>query len=76
MRYQHSSFYIGQLCLSQGITFAEKSRLDQDHYAAAGGGFPVIVKNAGVVGSVTVSGLPQAEDHALVVRVIRGFLAG
>ena len=73
-RYHHSSLYIGQMCLSQGITFEEKSRLDRDLYAAAGGGFPVIVKKVGVVGTVTVSGLPQAEDHALVVRMLREFL--
>jgi uncharacterized protein (UPF0303 family) len=75
-RYGHSSFYVGTLCASQGVTFEEKSRLDRDGYAAAGGCFPVIVRNVGPVGTVTVSGLPQAEDHALVVRVLREFLAG
>ena len=29
-----------------------------------------------VVGVVTVSGLPQVEDHGLVVRVLRQFVAG
>jgi uncharacterized protein (UPF0303 family) len=74
-RYGHSSFYVGTLCRSQGVSFEEKSRLDRDLYAAAGGCFPVIVRNVGAVGTVTVSGLPQAEDHALVVRVLREFLA-
>lgn len=74
-RYSHSSYYIGQMCLAQGTTFEEKSRLDRDLYAASGGGFPIIVKNVGVIGTVTVSGLPQVEDHALVVRVLREFIA-
>lgn len=74
MRFHHSSFFIGQRCLALGTTFEEKSRLDRDLYAASGGGFPIIIRNVGVVGSVTVSGLPQAEDHALVVRVLRDFL--
>ena len=43
-------------------------------YAAHGGSFPIIVRDVGVVGTVTVSGLPQAEDHALVVEVLRTFL--
>ena len=73
--YGHSSFYIGTLYASQGVTFEQKSRLDPGRYAAAGGCFPVIVRNVGPVGTVSVSGLPQAEDHALVVRVLRQFLA-
>jgi uncharacterized protein (UPF0303 family) len=28
----------------------------------------------GVVGTVTVSGLPQADDHAFVTEMIGGFL--
>jgi len=74
MRFHHSSYYVGQRCLAQGSTFEEKSRLDRDLYAASGGGFPLIVSGVGVVGCIAVSGLPQAEDHALVVRVLRRFL--
>jgi uncharacterized protein (UPF0303 family) len=73
--YGHSSFYIGTLYASQGVTFEQKSRLDPGRYAAAGGCFPVIVRNVGPVGTVSVSGLPQAEDHELVVRILRQFLA-
>ena len=34
------------------------------------------VAGVGIVGAVTVSGLPQAQDHALVVEGLRDFLAG
>lgn len=74
-RYGHSSLYMGTLCRAQGTTFEEKSRLDRDQYAASGGGFPVIIRNVGVVGTVTVSGLPQVEDHEFVVRMLREFLS-
>jgi len=75
-RYGHSSFYVGTLFRAKNTTFEQSSRLDIDQYAAHGGAFPVIVRNVGVVGTVTVSGLPQEEDHRLVVDVLREFLAG
>ncbi len=43
-------------------------------YAPAGGCFPVRVKNSGMVGTVTVSGLPMREDHQLVVDTIATML--
>ena len=59
---------------AEGDAFAEKFLLDEREYAAHGGAFPVIVRDVGVVGTVTVSGLPQEEDHRLVVAVLRAFL--
>lgn len=51
-------------------------RLDRTRYAADGGAFPITVRGAGVVGAVAVSGLPDVDDHALVVRELRALLAG
>jgi uncharacterized protein (UPF0303 family) len=36
----------------------------------AGGGFPLNVRGIGCVGAVTVSGLPEREDHAVAVAAI------
>lgn len=71
----HSSFYMGVSYRNSGTTIGEKHLLDPRRYAPHGGAFPVIVKGVGVVGTVTVSGLPQEEDHRLVVRVLREFCA-
>ncbi|WP_333649332.1 heme-degrading domain-containing protein [Lacrimispora sp.] len=49
--------------------------LDCAEYAAAGGAVPLILKNSGVVGAVTVSGLAENEDHDLVVGVIKDYLS-
>jgi uncharacterized protein (UPF0303 family) len=75
-RFGHSSFFMGTLYRLEGTTLAERQLVDPTRYAAHGGAFPVIVRGVGPVGTVTVSGLPQADDHRLVVDVLRAFLAG
>jgi uncharacterized protein (UPF0303 family) len=72
-RFGHSSFYMGLYYKSLDTTIEEKSFLDTREYAPHGGAFPITIKGAGIVGTVTVSGLPQEEDHKLVVRVLREF---
>lgn len=70
-----SSYLVGTRFRAKGTTFEESSRLDPDTYAAHGGSFPISVEGAGVIGTVTVSGLPQAEDHAMVVEALEQFAA-
>ncbi|MFJ4105012.1 heme-degrading domain-containing protein [Amycolatopsis japonica] len=74
-RYGHSSFFVGEQFRAKGTTFEAGSRLNPDLYAAHGGVFPVIVEGVGPVGTVGVSGLPQADDHAFVVEQLEIFLA-
>jgi uncharacterized protein (UPF0303 family) len=69
-RYGASSLLVGARFRANGQTFEESSRLDPAWYAAHGGAYPILVKGVGMVGTVTVSGLPQAEDHALVVAAL------
>jgi uncharacterized protein (UPF0303 family) len=73
-RFGHSSFFMGRQYASKGTTIQESALLDPAEYAAHGGAFPVIVKGVGVVGTITVSGLPQQEDHELVVQTLAAYL--
>ena len=73
-RFGRSSLNIGERARQAGTTFEEQMRLDPDLYAAHGGAFPVTVRDVGVVGTVAVSGLPQLDDHRLVVEVLSEFL--
>jgi len=75
-RFGHSSLLIGQRHRDRGTTFEDATGLPRDTYAAHGGAFPIRIADAGVIGTVTVSGLPQVEDHALVVEALRRFLGG
>ncbi|MEU8978397.1 heme-degrading domain-containing protein [Streptomyces sp. NPDC058251] len=74
-RYGCSSLLVGSRFRAKGTTFEDSSRLDPDMYAAHGGAFPIAVEGAGVIGTVVVSGLPQVEDHAMVVEALELFLA-
>lgn len=74
-RFEHSSFYMGQLLKHKGRSIEEAYLLSESDYAAHGGCFPIMIKDTGMVGTITVSGLPQEEDHKLVVQSIREFLA-
>jgi uncharacterized protein (UPF0303 family) len=75
-RFGTSSYLQGLRARAKGTTFAEVHDLPLQQYAAHGGAFPVHVEGVGVVGAVTVSGLPQADDHALVTEAIATFLRG
>ncbi|MFD9462586.1 heme-degrading domain-containing protein [Streptomyces sp. NPDC060027] len=74
-RYGCSSLLVGSRFRAKGTTFEESSRLDPDTYAAHGGAFPITVTDAGVIGTVVVSGLPQVEDHKMVIEALEKFLA-
>lgn len=74
-RFGHSSFYMGTQLRALGKTIEEKYLLSQDLYAAHGGAFPILIKDTGPIGTVTVSGLSQRDDHELVVKFLGDLLA-
>ncbi|MEI4271043.1 heme-degrading domain-containing protein [Klenkia sp. LSe6-5] len=71
-----SSFLAGLRARAGGEVFEDAPWIDAARLAGHGGAFPITVEGVGVVGTVTVSGLPQAEDHALAVEALELFLAG
>ncbi len=73
-RFGHSSLYMRQLCAAEGTTLAEKFGLDPRRSAAHGGAVPLVVRSVGPVGVVVVSGLPQLDDHRMVVAALRTHL--
>jgi uncharacterized protein (UPF0303 family) len=54
----------------EGDFFPPRRGLDNMDVVLAGGGFPVRVKGAGLIGAITVSGLHERDDHRLVVEAI------
>lgn len=74
-RFGHSSWYLGCMARAKGYDFHQKFLLDPAAFAAHGGSYPVLVRGTGMVGTVTVSGLPQKDDHAFVTKALGAFLA-
>ncbi|SDS94029.1 heme-degrading domain-containing protein [Actinoplanes derwentensis] len=73
-RFAASSYLVGRRLEAKGAALDAAMGVDPALFAAHGGAFPIRVPGVGVVGVVTVSGLPQADDHALVVEAIEAFL--
>ena len=64
-RYQRASY---RMVLERGeAPFAAQANADPSEYVIAGGGFPLRVKGAGIIGCLTISGLPGREDHNTAV---------
>ncbi|KVP53546.1 hypothetical protein WJ91_24350 [Burkholderia ubonensis] len=68
--FRRSSYAIGLRMQQASTTLADKHGLPVTEYSPHGGAFPLTVDGAGVIGSVTVSGLPQRADHELVVEAL------
>ena len=73
-RYEVPSLLVGLRGRKGGGRIEDNGWFDQRRYAAHGGAFPVYVAGVGAVATVTVSGLPQVQDHDLVVEAMREVL--
>jgi uncharacterized protein (UPF0303 family) len=71
-RYQRASY---RLVLERGeAPFAPQSGADPADYVIAGGGFPLRVPGAGIIGTLTISGLPGRKDHGVAVDALCDYL--
>jgi uncharacterized protein (UPF0303 family) len=72
-RFEGSSYRIALEYKVKGNAFDQSRGIDPMAYANAGGGFPLRM-GGNVVGAVTVSGIPQRDDHNFVVENLATFL--
>ncbi|MFM7336500.1 MAG: heme-degrading domain-containing protein [Tabrizicola sp.] len=75
LMFQLPSLLVGRKLAAKDEALARHGLASED-YAEAGGAVPIRVAGMGVVAVATVSGLPQVEDHKLVVRGVRALAAG
>lgn len=74
LRYHQSSLLFGDTLALKGRVINPDMGIDLMNYASHGGSFPIRVKKAGVVAAVTVSGLPQLDDHRMIVEALDQYL--
>jgi uncharacterized protein (UPF0303 family) len=75
LRFHEASLLVGARNRAKAEQLA-KHGLPPEDYADHGGAVPIRVKALGVIAVATISGLPQLEDHRLVVRGMRVVLGG
>ena len=75
LRYHRSSYAIGVKLRLQGTSLQDKLGVPVADYAPFGGCFPLLLEGTGCIGTITVSGLPEREDHSLIVAVLAEMLS-
>lgn len=70
LRFHRSSYAIGLEMQEKQSNLTERYGLPLIDYATHGGSVPIRVRGVGVVAAVTVSGLPQREDHELAIEAL------
>lgn len=74
LRYHKSSYRFGRELAEKAAVLAQDRGVDPMDYAPHGGSFPIHLIGTGCIGAVTVSGVPQREDHNFVVEMLSEFL--
>lgn len=69
-RMQKSTYQLAVQRPDEDRRFPADRAMDAADYVLAGGSFPIRIDGVGAVGAITVSGLPDRDDHGMVVWAI------
>ncbi len=68
--FQKSSYEIALYMKIRQANIFDRCGLDRSQYVQAGGAVPIYGKGFGMIGTATVSGMSQEEDHAFVSEAV------
>lgn len=70
--FEESSLSVKNDLANGNMTLKDTFQLPSSEYLAKGGAIPLFVKNAGMIGVITVSGLKDTEDHQIIIDALKG----
>jgi uncharacterized protein (UPF0303 family) len=70
--FEESSLAVKTTLENRQMSLEKPFGLEEKDYIAKGGSIPVFVKNAGMVATITVSGLRDFEDHDIIIEALKG----
>ncbi len=71
-QFEESSLNVKNDLKEGNMTLDKTFVLDERDFLAKGGSIPIFVKNAGMIATITVSGLHDEEDHNIIVDALKG----
>ncbi|MFN3529723.1 MAG: heme-degrading domain-containing protein [Bacteroidia bacterium] len=71
-QFEESSLRVKNDLKAGNMTLDQTFALDEKDFLAKGGSIPIFVKNAGMIATITVSGLQDEADHQIIIDALSG----
>ena len=71
-QFEESSLNVKNDLKDGNMTLEKTFGLDDKDFIAKGGSIPIFIKHAGMVATITVSGLHDEEDHKIIIDALKG----
>jgi uncharacterized protein (UPF0303 family) len=71
-QFEESSLGVKNDLKEGNMTLEKTFGLDEKDFLAKGGSIPIFIKNAGMIATITVSGLHDEEDHKIIIEALQG----
>lgn len=71
-QFEESSLSVKKDLKEGNMTLEKTFGLDDKDFIAKGGSIPIVVKDVGMVATITVSGLSDEEDHKIIIDALKG----
>jgi len=69
--FEESSLSVKNDLIEGKMTLDKTFGLDAKDYVAKGGSIPIFVKGAGMIATITVSGLKDIDDHQIIIDALK-----